>query len=218
MILESPCLHLVVCLCMRVSKRPHQSLRPLGMPAPSLSRRVVTGNNPALPNDLVIYDFVSREFKSAPSTGDEHIVTHFAARGGYLHRNSEAAADQRQWEKQYRLAVEERQRERRAKAQVEGKIISETDLEDELQRNQFNFTERAVQFSPAALRTRVVSTSPPLTRSASGEMTQWMLQDAYAMEFERLTQAAALAAERSKVSLFGGGSREGERGRTGLLG
>ena len=47
-----------------------------------------------------------------------------------------------------------------------------------LQRNQFNFTERAAQTYVNPLKTRVISTLPPETGRASGLMTQWALYDA----------------------------------------
>ena len=81
-------------------------------------------------------------------------------------------------------------------AQEQGKELSQAELEeDDTQRNQFNFTERAVQTYNATTKTRVVSTTPPDSTTASGEMTQWALYDSYLQEYE---SAVALSAASQK--------------------
>jgi hypothetical protein len=52
-----------------------------------------------------------------------------------------------------------------ARLRTAGKELSEGDLDDDLQRNQFNFTERAVQCYTQPIKTRVVSTTPPEVRT-----------------------------------------------------
>jgi len=81
-------------------------------------------------------------------------------------------------------------------AQEQGKQLSQAELEeDDTQRNQFNFTERAVQTYNATTKTRVVSTTPPDSTTSSGSMTQWALYDAYVTDYEN---AVALASQEKK--------------------
>lgn len=47
-----------------------------------------------------------------------------------------------------------------------------------VQRNQFNYSERAAQTYTNPLKTRVISTLPPETGRTAGNMTQWALMDA----------------------------------------
>jgi dynein intermediate chain 1 len=150
----------------------------------------MTGNNPQVPSNVVSYNFVEKEFKGVPGAADEHITVHLHIAGGVLHQDSEEGAEQRAWERNYRALVEERRREKMRVAQEEGKELSELDLEDDLQRNQFNYTERAAQTYNPVSRTRVVCTEPPETSEASGSMSQWQIYDAYVAEQERLTAAA----------------------------
>ena len=99
-------------------------------------------------------------------------------------------------EKRFRTLVEDRRRARLMEAQEQGKELSQAELEeDDTQRNQFNFTERAVQTYNATTKTRVVSTTPPDSTTASGEMTQWALYDSYLQEYE---SAVALSAASQK--------------------
>jgi dynein intermediate chain 1 len=149
--------------------------------------------------NLVIYNFVEREYKGVPGGADEHVAVHFAQAANVLHVDSDDAAEQRAWEKGFRTMVDERRRDKLRAAQEEGKDISETDLDDDLQRNQFNFTERAAQTYCPPSKSRVVSTIPPETNESGGLMTQWMLYDAYMIEFDRLTVIANLERLGSKV-------------------
>lgn len=174
------------------------------------ARRVVTANNPQVPTNLVVFNFTDREYKGVPGTADEHVVTHFALSGSVMHMDTEDAAEQKAWEKAYRAMIEERRRDKTRAAHEEGKEVSETDLDDELQRNQFNFSERAAQMYSAGFKTRVISTVPPETSEASGSMTQWQLYDAYVAEYERLVmQAAADKAASGAGRTAAGGSGGG---------
>ncbi|RYG42583.1 hypothetical protein EON68_01640, partial [archaeon] len=208
----------------------------------------MTANNPQVPSNLVVYNFVDKEYKvrcctvlvrtractprvlsgarphaatracarmsrrgpenvqGVPGSADEHIAAHLTLVGGVMHTDSEDAAEQRSWEKAYRSTVEERRRDRLRAAQEEGKELSEMDLDDDLQRNQFNFTERAAQTYTATIKSRVISTVPPETSQSSGQMTQWLMYDAYMAEYDRLAALAAAEKAGSKASTAAGAS------------
>lgn len=180
--------------------------------------RVLTANNPQVPQNVVIYNFEDREFKGVPGTADEHVAFHVVLEGSVMHTESEGAADQRNNEKEYRSQVDERRRDLQRAAQEEGKPeLTEADLEDDLQRNQFNFTERAAQTYVNPIKTRVVSTTPPETAHSSGVMTQWAMYDAYVAEFERLTllaqaeKAGAARTEKGGAAASSSGKGGGKR-------
>ena len=100
----------------------------------------------------------------------------------------EEAAAQNDYDKHFRAAVEDRRRARLIAAQEQNppKQLSAEEMEDDVQRNQFNFTERAAQSFDNTTKTRVVSTTPPESTSARGSMTQWALYDAYVVEYDRM--------------------------------
>lgn len=74
-------------------------------------------------------------------------------------------------------------------AQEEGKNIADLEEDDDMQRNQFNYTERAAQTYNNSMKTRIVSTVPPESAITSGRMTQWNLYDAYLVEYDRMIYA-----------------------------
>jgi dynein intermediate chain 1, axonemal len=163
----------------------------------------MTGNNPQVPTSMVVYNFVDKEYKGIPGAADEHIAVHLHISGAVLHTElSEEGSEQKSWERNYKASVEERRRDKMRAAQEEGKEISDLDLDDDLQRNQFNYTERAAQTYVAQTKHRVISTEPPHTAESSGSMSQWRIYDAYMAEFERL-QAAANA---EKLAMGGKGA------------
>lgn len=177
----------------------------------------MTGNNPQVPASMVVYNFVDKEYKGIPGAADEHIAVHLHVAGAVLHTElSEEGSEQKSWERNYKASVEERRRDKMRAAQEEGKEISDLDLDDDLQRNQFNYTERAAQTFVPQTKTRVISTEPPHTTQASGSMSQWSIYDAYMAEFERL-QAAANA-ERLAAGGKGGGAAGAAAGAAGAAG
>ena len=149
--------------------------------------RVLTATNPLAAQGLVSYNYAARAFKSVPAAPDADLVFHFRQISTTMHNQSEQAAEQREYEKNFRTMVEDRRRERLIAAQEEGKELSTQELEeDDTQRNQFNFTERAAQTYKNTTKTRVVSTLPPESTNDQGSMSQWALYDAYVVEYERL--------------------------------
>ena len=176
--------------------------------AASLSlRSVVTANNPRAPHNLVIFNFLEREFKPVAAASDEHISFHVSRNGTLLHLQSEDASDQKAYERNFKDERDTRRRARVKEAQEQNppKQLSAEEMEDDVQRNQFNFTERAVQSFDNTTKTRVVSTTPPESVSVRGSMTQWALYDAYVIEYDRMiyvswahgTQGASLARARA---------------------
>lgn len=81
---------------------------------------MITANNPQAAHNLVIYNFVDKEFKGVPGGADEHVAYHLSIAGHSMHTESEDAADQRAFERAYKAAADERRRERIRAAQEEG--------------------------------------------------------------------------------------------------
>lgn len=166
---------------------------------------------------MVSYNFIDREFKGVPGAADEHIAVHLHVTSGLLHHESEEGVEQKTWERNYRAAVEERRRDRMRAAQEEGKELSELDLEDDLQRNQFNFSERAAQTFSSVTKTRVVCTEPPASSEASGGMSQWRIYDAYLHEYERLVAIANAEKAASSSKTAGGAGAGAGAGAGGVM-
>ena len=148
----------------------------------------MTANNPRAPHNLVIFNFLEREFKPVAAASDEHISFHVSRNGTLLHLQSEDASDQKAYERNFKDERDTRRRARvkEAQEQIPPKQLSAEEMEDDVQRNQFNFTERAAQSFDNTTKTRVVSTTPPESVSVRGSMTQWALYDAYVIEYDRM--------------------------------
>ena len=148
----------------------------------------MTANNPRAPHNLVIFNFLEREFKPVAAASDEHISFHVSRNGTLLHVQSEDASDQKAYERNFKDDRDARRRARVKEAQEQNppKQLSAEEMEDDVQRNQFNFTERAAQSFDNTTKTRVVSTTPPESVSVRGSMTQWALYDAYVIEYDRM--------------------------------
>jgi len=151
--------------------------------------RVITANDPLATHGMVIFNFADREFKPVPGGSDEHIAFHVSRNGTILHTSSDEAHEQKAYERNFKQTVDDRRRQRVMAAQEEGKQLSPEEQEEDMQRNQFNFTERAAQTFDNSTKVRVISTIPPESVTAHGRMTQWELYDAYVVEFDRMIYA-----------------------------
>jgi dynein intermediate chain 1 len=185
-------------------------LTPRTLLSPPFLCRVITANNPQAPNNLVIYNFVDKEYKPMPATADEHCSFHFILNGSVLHTGSDAFAEQKAYEREFKARTDEKRRERQRLAAEEGKDVSGLDMDDDLQRNQFNFTERAAQTYNPSMKTRVIGTIPPESTDGHGQMTQWALYDAYLSEYERLVYQMNMEKAAKEVK---GGKEKDKGGR-----
>jgi dynein intermediate chain 1 len=124
---------------------------------------------------------------------EDEVFFHFQQMSRVMHKNSDEMAAQADYDKNFKEMVADKRRARQMEAQEQGKTLTQAELEeDDTQRNQFNFTERAAQTYNPTTKTRTISTTPPETTNGSGIMTQWALYDAYVIEFERLQAIAAM--------------------------
>lgn len=162
--------------------------------------RVLTADNPEVPNSVVTYSFVDKEYKGVPGAADEHIVVHHTSAASVLHTSSEEANEQRAWEKSYRTWIEDRRREKQRVAHEEGKELTEHDMDDDIQRNQFNFTERSAQTHNQPIETAFYTTVPLVMSYASGNMNQWSFYDAYVTEYDKLVYQANIERLGSKAA------------------
>ena len=146
-----------------------------------------------------------------PSAADEHTAVHFAQDGAVAHSDSEAATNQRAYEKAYKDSIDQKRRDRQRAAEEAATDILElqnqstSDDDDELlQRNQFNYSERAAQTFNPVMKDRSVATVPVETHDACGDMSQWKLYDAYMAELQRATAQAS--SDKSAISAPGSGA------------
>lgn len=121
-------------------------------------------------------------------------------------QDSEENTEQRNWERNFRALVDDRRRARYIAAQEAGKDLSAAELEDDTQRNQFNYTERAVQTFNTLIKTRIMGTTPPETTNQCGSVSQWQIYDAYKAELKQLQ----LSTDMEKASREAKASRESE--------
>ena len=149
--------------------------------------RVLTATNPHTAHNPVSYNYAERAYKAVPPLAEDEVFFHFRQMARTMHKGSDEYAAQADYDKNFRETVQDKRRQRQEAAQEEGKTLSQAELEeDDTQRNQFNFTERAAQTYNPTTKARTVSTTPPDSTNSTGLMTQWGLYDAYVQEYERL--------------------------------
>ena len=174
---------------------------------------------PPPPHPHTLLSYAERAYKAVPPMADDDVVYHFRQMAKTMHRQSDEFAAQEARNREFVDMVNEKRRLRQVAAQEEGKTLSPTELEeDDTQRNQFNFTERAAQTYNPTTKVRTISTTPPDSTNNSGAMTQWGLYDAYMLEFERLTSLANMeknvkdAKARARAEAGSGGAQSAEDG------
>jgi hypothetical protein len=129
--------------------------------------KMLTANNPAAPQNVARFNMKERCYKFDPMV--EQVVVHYGNDGWLLHKAGEEARRQAEAEKaeaeaaaKFQAELERALREKEAGADVEPP-------DDSRQlRNQFNFSERAVQTFTYPLRDRATYTEPPPTATVSG--------------------------------------------------
>jgi dynein intermediate chain 1 len=140
--------------------------------------RILTANDPNIPNNITKYNYKDRCYKPDPEGPMDHLSFHLSIEGSSLHKESEDAIQQKQKEEEKQMEIE-RSRKEAAQEAIEA---GEEDIEAEAPKtgkNQFNYSERAAQTFNNILRSRGVATQPPPVVHFSATVTQWDIYDAY---------------------------------------
>lgn len=136
--------------------------------------RVLTANDPNVPNNITKYNYKERCFKMDPPGSGDHLFVHLCEDGSMLHRESEDAKTQAAFEqKMAEEAKEARElaiRQAKEEAEAKGEKIDEAAFQFESGKNQFNYRERAAQTYTNPLRQRSSSRELPRERDAVGDL------------------------------------------------
>jgi dynein intermediate chain 1, axonemal len=149
--------------------------------------KVLTANDPNVPNNITKYNYKDRSYKQDPEGPMDHLAFHLSLDGCCLFKDSEEADQQQKHEEAKRLELDRLKKE----AAQEAKEAGEEDIEADAPKtgkNQFNYSERAAQTFNNVLRSRGVATEPPPVVSFSYTVTQWDIADSYMAELKRQQQ------------------------------
>mmetsp|Transcript_9642 Transcript_9642/g.39331 ORF Transcript_9642/g.39331 Transcript_9642/m.39331 type:complete len:647 (-) Transcript_9642:1447-3387(-) len=142
--------------------------------------RVLTANDPNVPNNITKYNYSSHCYKVDPPGAQDHLAVHLSFEGCSLHRESSEAREQVSYYNRYKDDQFE------AKKVIADDATKEDEEEDNLfenQKNQFNYSERAAQTFNNPLRERGISTKPPAVVNFSGAVSQWHIHDRYMHDY-----------------------------------
>eukprot|EP00598_Pedospumella_elongata_P001527 CAMPEP_0184979816 /NCGR_PEP_ID=MMETSP1098-20130426/9935_1 /TAXON_ID=89044 /ORGANISM="Spumella elongata, Strain CCAP 955/1" /LENGTH=673 /DNA_ID=CAMNT_0027503149 /DNA_START=26 /DNA_END=2047 /DNA_ORIENTATION=- len=174
--------------------------------------RVLTANDPNIPNNTTKYNYKEKAYKQDPEGAMDHLCFHFQMDGCSLHKESEDAVQQQQTEEDKRMEVERLKREAAQEAMEAGEENIEAEA-PKTGKNQFNYSERAAQTFNNVLRSRGVATEPPPVNQYNATVTQWDIYDAYMQDFKNTQQEEEMSknAEKRKAGI-GGHANAGEDG------
>ncbi|KAH9157643.1 hypothetical protein AeRB84_000516 [Aphanomyces euteiches] len=151
--------------------------------------RVLTANDPNLPNNITKYNYKERTYKVDPPGPGDNLYLHLSSEGSMIHKESEDAKVQAAYdvkkleeEKEARDAAIKQAKE---EAEARGEKIDETGLQFESGKNQFNYSERAAQTYTNPLRQRSLETEPPPVLNYMATVTQWDIYDTYMESYEQ---------------------------------
>jgi dynein intermediate chain 1 len=149
--------------------------------------RVLTANDPNVPNNITKYNYKEKAYKQDPEGPMDHLVFHMQLDGCSLHKESEEAVQQQQYEDTKKMELDRLKKE----AAQEALEAGEEDIEAEAPKtgkNQFNYSERAAQTFNNVLRSRGVATEPPPVVQFAATVTQWDIYDAYMADLKSQLQ------------------------------
>lgn len=169
--------------------------------------RVLTANDPNIPNNTTKYNYKEKAYKQDPEGPMDHLVFHFQMDGCSLHKESEDALQQQQLEEEKRMEVERLKKEAAQEALEAGEENIEAEA-PKTGKNQFNYSERAAQTFNNILRSRGVATEPPPVNQFNATVTQWDIYDAYMQDFKNMQQEEEMNKNAEKRKL-GIGSQSG---------
>jgi len=143
--------------------------------------RVLTANDPNVPNNITKYNYKDRTYKIDPPGPGDHLKIHFSHDGSAMHKDSDEAKAQTSLE-----ARKKDEEDQKAQAAAdEAKESGDTDLvTTETGKNQFNYSERAAQTFNNPMRGRGVATEPPPVMSYAATISQWEIYDSYMEAYE----------------------------------
>jgi dynein intermediate chain 1 len=173
--------------------------------------RVLTANDPNVPNNISKYNYKDRAFKQDPEGPMDNLAFHFQLEGCVLHNESEEAQKQSQQQESKQAELERQRKE----ASQEAKDAGEEDMDADAPKtgkNQFNYSERAAQTFNNTLRSRGVATEPPPVVQFFATVTQWEIFDSYMTDYRKQLQDEEMAknAEKRKGAASHG-HEEGEK-------
>lgn len=145
--------------------------------------RVLTANDPNVPNNITKYNYKDRAYKQDPEGPMDHLVFHFSRDGNSMHKDSDEAQAQAQAEDSKKQEAERQRKEAAQEALDAGEDDMEADA-PKTGKNQFNYSERAAQTFNNSLRTRGVATEPPPVVNFFATVTQWDIFDSYIQEYK----------------------------------
>lgn len=162
--------------------------------------RVLTANDPNVPNNITKYNYKEKAYKQDPEGPMDHLFFHLQMDGCSFHKESEEAINQKQLEETKKMELDRLKKE----AAQEALEAGEEDIEAEAPKtgkNQFNYSERAAQTFNNILRSRGVATEPPPVVQFYATVTQWDIYDAYMQDFKNANadEEAAKNAEKRKA-------------------
>jgi len=164
--------------------------------------RILKGNNPHAPHNIIRFNQKEREFKQIAQV--EQAAFHFSLQGNLLHIESDEArrqqAKQGKRQSKVNIAAPDGAKDAVAATASTGTGDDDEEGDDEapkILRNQFNFAERASQTFNYTLKERETVTEPPPRANFSATATQWAMYDAYAAE---LARQEALKSKKGKAS------------------
>jgi dynein intermediate chain 1 len=172
--------------------------------------RVLTANDPNVPNNITKYNYKEKAYKQDPEGPMDHLSFHLILDGCSLHKESEEADLQQKQEEAKRLELDRLKKE----AAQEALEAGEEDLEAEAPKtgkNQFNYSERAAQTFNNSLRSRGVATEPPPVVNYSATVTQWDIVDTYMMDQRKSQLGEEEGKDKRKGHAQGGGAEEGQK-------
>lgn len=169
--------------------------------------RVLTANDPNVANNITKYNYKDRAYKQDPEGPMDHLVFHFSVDGCSLHKDSEEAQQQVQYEDAKKMEADRQRKEAAQEALDAGEDDMEADA-PKTGKNQFNYSERAAQTFNNSLRTRGVATEPPPVVNFFATVTQWDIFDSYMTEYKN-QMAEDEAAKQAATKKHAGGT-EGE--------
>lgn len=172
--------------------------------------RVLTANDPNVPNNITKYNYKEKAYKQDPEGPMDHLAFHLQMDGSALHKDSEDAVQQQQQEETKKMEMDRLKKE----ALQEALEAGEDDVEVEAPKtgkNQFNYSERAAQTFNNILRSRGVATQPPPVVQFFATVTQWDIYDAYMQDTKAQQQEDENSknAEKRKAAAGGGGAAGG---------
>ncbi|KAL7995424.1 putative WD40/YVTN repeat-like-containing domain superfamily, WD40-repeat-containing [Plasmopara halstedii] len=151
--------------------------------------RVLTANDPNVPNNISKYNYKERTYKVDPPGPGDHLHMHFCYDGSMMHKESEDAKTQTAFDQKY--AEEEKEAHElgvqlaKEEAEAKGEKFNMAALSFESGKNQFNYSERAAQTFTNPLRIRTVETTPPPIVSYMATVTQFEIYDTFMEAYEQ---------------------------------